>query len=40
VAAPANLAGQALQFKTLQSYSNGQVVHSGDYYSEPAVWLT
>jgi uncharacterized protein YcnI len=27
VAIPRNLAGQALQFKTLQSYSNGQVVH-------------
>jgi uncharacterized protein YcnI len=27
VAIPANLAGQALEFKTLQSYSNGQVVH-------------
>jgi periplasmic copper chaperone A len=27
VAIPGNLAGQALQFKTLQSYSNGQVVH-------------
>lgn len=27
VAIPGNLAGQALQFKTLQSYSNGHVVH-------------
>jgi uncharacterized protein YcnI len=27
VAIPDNLAGQALQFKTLQSYTNGQVVH-------------
>lgn len=27
VAIPRNLTGQALQFKTLQSYSNGQVVH-------------
>jgi uncharacterized protein YcnI len=27
VAIPDNLAGQVLQFKTLQSYSNGQVVH-------------
>jgi periplasmic copper chaperone A len=26
VAIPGNLAGQALQFKTLQSYSNGQIV--------------
>jgi uncharacterized protein YcnI len=27
VAIPANVAGQALEFKTVQSYSNGQVVH-------------
>lgn len=27
LAIPANLAGQALQFKTVQTYSNGQVVH-------------
>jgi periplasmic copper chaperone A len=27
VAVPSNVAGQALQFKTIQSYSNGQVVH-------------
>jgi uncharacterized protein YcnI len=27
VAIPRNVAGQALDFKTLQSYSNGQVVH-------------
>jgi uncharacterized protein YcnI len=27
VAVPDNLAGQALQFKTLETYSNGQVVH-------------
>jgi uncharacterized protein YcnI len=27
VAIPDNLTGQALQFKTVQSYSNGQVVH-------------
>jgi uncharacterized protein YcnI len=27
VAIPANLAGQALRFKTVQTYSNGQVVH-------------
>jgi periplasmic copper chaperone A len=27
VAMPANSAGQALEFKTVQSYSNGQVVH-------------
>jgi uncharacterized protein YcnI len=27
VAIPSNVAGQALQFKTLQSYSNGQLVH-------------
>jgi uncharacterized protein YcnI len=27
VAIPANLAGQALAFKTVQTYSNGQVVH-------------
>jgi uncharacterized protein YcnI len=27
LAIPSNLVGQALQFKTLQSYSNGQVVH-------------
>ena len=27
VAIPRNLTGQALEFKTLQSYSNGQVVH-------------
>jgi uncharacterized protein YcnI len=27
LAIPSNLAGQALQFKTLQSYSNGKLVH-------------
>jgi uncharacterized protein YcnI len=27
LAIPGNLAGQALQFKTLQNYSNGQIVH-------------
>ncbi|HEV2982462.1 MAG TPA: YcnI family protein [Solirubrobacteraceae bacterium] len=27
VAIPSNTAGQALQFKTIQSYSNGQLVH-------------
>lgn len=27
VAIPSNVAGQALQFKTIQTYSNGQVVH-------------
>jgi uncharacterized protein YcnI len=27
VAIPSNLAGQVLQFKTIQTYSNGQVVH-------------
>lgn len=27
IAIPGNLTGQALQFKTVQSYSNGQIVH-------------
>jgi uncharacterized protein YcnI len=27
IAMPSNVAGQALQFKTIQTYSNGQVVH-------------
>jgi uncharacterized protein YcnI len=27
IAMPSNVAGQALQFKTIQTYSNGQIVH-------------